>query len=80
VSQRQSSKSIWSRDSVIAARDTDQPLGEVGADTPIAGRVGIGQSFARDVAAEPQVVELAGLRTAAKAPPWRESMVKSRPG
>jgi hypothetical protein len=49
---------------IRALRDTDQPLSEVGADTPIAARVGIGQSVARDVAAEPQVVELAVLTQA----------------
>ena len=44
------------------AGDTDQALREVGIDPPVARGVRVGQSIARDLAANPHVVELLGLR------------------
>jgi hypothetical protein len=46
---------------IQAACDADQPPGEARVDTPIADRIGIGQSVAGHTAADPQVVELRRL-------------------
>jgi len=51
---------------IQAARDTDQALGEARVDTPIAGRIGVGERVARDIAANPQVIELRRLRSKAR--------------
>ena len=51
---------------IQAARDTDQPLGEARVDTPIAGRIGVGEGVAGDVAANLQVIELRRLRSKAR--------------
>ncbi len=39
-------------------RDANQGLREIGIDAPVAGLVGVGKSGARDLGAEPHVVEL----------------------
>lgn len=50
---------------IQAPCDTDQALRKVGVDTPVARRIGIGQGVARNVVADPQVIEPAPLRTQA---------------
>src|SRR5258707_2210750 len=39
-------------------RTADQDLGEVGVDSPVVRRVGVGQRAPRDLAAEPGVIQL----------------------
>jgi hypothetical protein len=51
---------------VQAARDTNQPHGEARVDTPIARRIGVGESVAGNGAANPQVLELCGLCSQAR--------------
>ena len=51
---------------IQASRDADKSLGEARVDTPISGRVGVGQRVARDVAANPQVIELRRLGSQAR--------------
>lgn len=46
-------------------RRGNEPLCEVGVQPPVAARVGVGERVARDLAANPQMIELAALRSRA---------------